>query len=83
MSSVENASVEKPGGRTRRPREEEGEDSDDAARGKPCIYCSKNPIEFRTVPCGHAVSCRKCAMRLATGGKCKKCGVLFASWERL
>lgn len=30
------------------------------------------PIEFETNSCGHAVACKKCAMKMATGGKCKE-----------
>jgi hypothetical protein len=49
---------------------------------KLCAYCNKVPPVFMTVPCKHWVACKPCAMKKATGGKCKVCGVLFASWER-
>ncbi|CAE8682258.1 unnamed protein product [Polarella glacialis] len=36
-----------------------------------CLYCKKEPREFETEGCGHAAACKKCAMKTATGGKCK------------
>eukprot|EP00928_Gymnodinium_smaydae_P039855 TRINITY_DN27139_c0_g1_i1.p2 TRINITY_DN27139_c0_g1~~TRINITY_DN27139_c0_g1_i1.p2 ORF type:complete len:129 (+),score=20.09 TRINITY_DN27139_c0_g1_i1:38-424(+) len=47
-----------------------------------CLYCKKAPIEFKVDGCGHAGACKRCAMRTATGGKCKVCGELFPGWRR-
>ena len=52
-----------------------------------CAVCTlkglASPVEFRCTPCGCAVLCKKCAMRMATGGKCKGCGQLFIGCHRL
>jgi Zinc finger, C3HC4 type (RING finger) len=36
-----------------------------------CLACRKEKVTHLTVPCGHACLCRGCAMKMATGGKCK------------
>ncbi|CAD7938795.1 unnamed protein product [Amoebophrya sp. A25] len=69
-----------PQGSSGRPEDYDSEEED---RKKICSYCSKSLCAFWTVPCQHAGACKKCAMRLATGGKCKVCGALFAGWERI
>ena len=46
-----------------------------------CVYCQKEEIKFITNPCKHKGACKKCAMRLATGGKCKTCKCMFARWQ--
>ena len=49
-------------------------DSDeDISVNEKCVYCQKEDIKFITNPCRHKGACKKCAMRLATGGKCKTC----------
>mmetsp|Transcript_97205 Transcript_97205/g.253300 ORF Transcript_97205/g.253300 Transcript_97205/m.253300 type:complete len:89 (+) Transcript_97205:17-283(+) len=48
-----------------------------------CLYCRKQPVEYETDGCQHAAACKKCAMKTATGGKCKVCGELFPSWRRV
>ena len=34
--------------------------------------CGK-PVTFEAVPCGCRLACDKCAMKLASGGKCRHC----------
>ena len=48
-----------------------------------CLYCGKDEIQYRTRGCNHLVACKKCAMKMATGGKCKECGALFPGFERV
>mmetsp|Transcript_137443 Transcript_137443/g.342864 ORF Transcript_137443/g.342864 Transcript_137443/m.342864 type:complete len:80 (+) Transcript_137443:61-300(+) len=48
-----------------------------------CIFCKSAPIEFETNSCGHAAACKKCAMKTATGGKCRKCGQMYAGWRHI
>lgn len=50
---------------------------------RPCICCAKADPEYECFPCRCNVYCKKCAMKLATGGKCKKCGSLFASMAHI
>jgi hypothetical protein len=38
-----------------------------------CLCCNKEPIKYAADPCMHAFACKKCAMKMATGGKCKVC----------
>lgn len=48
-----------------------------------CSNCSKEPAHYMNYPCGCNVYCKKCAMKLATGGKCKKCNSIFSSMKSL
>mmetsp|Transcript_11972 Transcript_11972/g.18946 ORF Transcript_11972/g.18946 Transcript_11972/m.18946 type:complete len:88 (-) Transcript_11972:82-345(-) len=48
-----------------------------------CLYCKSVPMEFETGGCGHAAACKRCAMKTATGGKCKICGQMFPNWRRI
>lgn len=41
--------------------------------------CQKTDILYTNFPCKCLKYCKSCAMKLATGGKCKKCHQLFAS----
>mmetsp|Transcript_69158 Transcript_69158/g.109160 ORF Transcript_69158/g.109160 Transcript_69158/m.109160 type:complete len:86 (-) Transcript_69158:29-286(-) len=47
-----------------------------------CLYCKKETRQYEADGCGHEAACKKCAMKTATGGKCKVCGQLFSSWRR-
>eukprot|EP00951_Prasinocladus_malaysianus_P049250 scaffold667613_cov57-Prasinocladus_malaysianus.AAC.1 len=38
-----------------------------------CLACHKQPPEYQANPCRCKILCRQCAMKVATGGKCKKC----------
>jgi hypothetical protein len=40
-----------------------------------CLACGKEKVTHLTVPCRHPCLCRACAMKMATGGRCK----VFAS----
>ena len=47
-----------------------------------CLICGKEPIGYACEPCGCAILCKRCAMRMATGGKCKQCGKFFIQCSR-
>jgi hypothetical protein len=36
-----------------------------------CLACGKEKVTHLTVPCRHPCLCRACAMKMATGGRCK------------
>lgn len=36
-----------------------------------CLACRKEKVTHLTVPCRHPCLCRACAMKMATGGRCK------------
>ena len=36
-----------------------------------CLACGKQQVTHFTIPCRHLCLCRACAMKMATGGKCK------------
>jgi len=57
--------------------------SSEDVSGKLCIFCNQVPIEYKSVPCGHKTACKKCAMRMATGGKCRVCKEFYGDWERV
>ena len=53
----------------------------DSAAGN-CLACKREPITYMSPVCKHPLFCRKCAMKCATGGKCKVCGTLYPSLAR-
>ena len=48
-----------------------------------CIVCHKNPIGYRVMPCRHGYLCKKCSMKMASGGKCKICHEFFVECKRI
>jgi hypothetical protein len=42
------------------------------------MKCHQKPIEFETETCHHPCFCKTCAMKCASGGKCKTCGQFYA-----
>ena len=48
-----------------------------------CIVCHKNPISYRVMPCRHGYLCKKCSMKMASGGKCKICHEFFVECKRI
>lgn len=47
-----------------------------------CLVCKKEAIEFCGLPCLHPTLCKKCAMKQASGGKCKVCKQFFTELRR-
>ena len=45
-----------------------------------CMKCSAPPPMVFSYPCGCYVVCRKCAMKMATGGKSKICKNFYSSF---
>lgn len=56
---------------------------DDEQNNRLCLCCKKNPIEYSCVPCNCHTLCKRCAMKMATGGKCKICKELFVGLRRI
>ncbi len=50
---------------------------------KVCLRCKEKPVEFKCMPCGCPTVCKKCAMKMATGGKCKTCRQWFTEWKKV
>lgn len=48
-----------------------------------CITCKSTPVEYRPDSCGCPMYCKRCAMKMASGGKCKNCGSWYASFKRI
>ncbi|KPA85494.1 hypothetical protein ABB37_01782 [Leptomonas pyrrhocoris] len=48
-----------------------------------CLKCHLKPIEFETESCHHLCFCKACAMKCASGGKCKTCGQFYAALTRV
>ena len=44
-----------------------------------CCACRSNNVLFTNSPCQCCAYCKKCAMKMATGGKCRVCGDYFSS----
>ncbi|CAM9853643.1 unnamed protein product [Pylaiella littoralis] len=55
----------------------------DADRGESCLACKQREVEYECVPCGCHAFCRGCAMKVATGGRCKRCKNMFTDLKRL
>ncbi|KAJ3100859.1 hypothetical protein HDU97_001913 [Phlyctochytrium planicorne] len=47
-----------------------------------CLVCHTSPISYATVPCHHPTLCKKCAMKQASGGRCKVCKQMFGELRR-
>eukprot|EP00944_MAST-04C_sp_MAST-4C-sp1_P009775 g9775.t1 len=49
-----------------------------------CVNCKRRKATYAPADCENCrdIYCKRCAMKMATGGKCKKCGILFASMRR-
>lgn len=52
-------------------------------KSKICWACKKDPISYRVMPCRHEYLCRKCSMKMASGGKCKICKEYFVECQRI
>ena len=63
-------------------KKNENQTSDEINNNSLCLKCKKIEIEFECDPCGHASFCRNCAMKLASGGKCKTCGEFYGGLRR-
>ena len=48
-----------------------------------CFVCKKNEITYRVMPCRHGYLCKKCSMKMASGGKCKICHEFFVECKRI
>ena len=48
-----------------------------------CLVCKKNEITYRVMPCRHGYLCKKCSMKMASGGKCKICHEFFVECKRI
>ncbi|MCQ2815662.1 MAG: hypothetical protein MJ252_00200 [archaeon] len=59
-------------------KEEEKEEQDTI-----CRVCKKEKVTYRVMPCGHAYLCKKCSMKMASGGKCKICHEFFVECKRI
>ena len=48
-----------------------------------CKVCKKEKISYRVMPCRHEYLCKKCSMKMASGGKCKICKEFFVECQRI
>ena len=48
-----------------------------------CWICKKNPIAYSPDPCGCPIYCKNCAMKFATGGRCRKCKSMFGGMRQI
>ena len=48
-----------------------------------CWACKKHPITYQPDSCNCAIYCEKCAMKMATGGICKKCKHMYGGMRRM
>lgn len=48
-----------------------------------CLVCHLSQVNYMCVPCMCPTLCSKCAMKQATGGKCKTCKQFFVQLKRI
>ena len=48
-----------------------------------CFVCKKNEITYRVMPCRHGYLCKKCSMKMASGGRCKICHEFFVECKKI
>lgn len=48
-----------------------------------CLNCGINKLEYKCFPCGCPTLCKTCAMKMATGGKCKSCKKMFGELSKV
>ncbi len=48
-----------------------------------CSVCAKGKATYRSVPCGCNTYCKTCAMKLATGGRCRTCKELYVAMKAM
>ena len=49
-----------------------------------CFFCkSTKEVIFENFPCACCETCKKCAMRLCTGGRCKKCKSMYSGFKNI
>ncbi|TPX68088.1 hypothetical protein SpCBS45565_g03322 [Spizellomyces sp. 'palustris'] len=48
-----------------------------------CLACSAQTATYAPSTCGHISLCKTCAMKQATGGKCKVCKEWFGDVKRI
>lgn len=48
-----------------------------------CWVCKKHPISYQPQTCDCAIYCKECAMKMATGGICKKCKKMYPGMRRM
>jgi hypothetical protein len=70
-------------GRSLSQHSSEEEEQTDSEITSNCFYCNADEASYRTVPCGCAILCKKCAMKMATGGICKVCRRLYTSMKQI
>ena len=47
------------------------------------LVCKKEKVSYRVMPCRHEYLCKKCSMKMASGGKCKICHEFFVECQRI
>ncbi|MBW0563738.1 hypothetical protein O181_103453 [Austropuccinia psidii MF-1] len=57
--------------------DEEEEEEEEQNLPIDCYVCHQSPAIYAPLGCKHRTLCKRCAMKQATGGKCKKCGQMF------
>jgi hypothetical protein len=48
-----------------------------------CFACKVGQVEYHSFPCGCMLLCKKCAMKMGTGGKCRVCKQFFTNTSRI
>jgi hypothetical protein len=54
-------------------------DESDPEFKQSCALCQSRAVAFTNYPCQCCAFCKKCAMKIATGGKCRVCSSIFSS----
>lgn len=57
--------------------------ADAPAEAALCLICKTEAVTYMTLPCRHPSLCSKCAIKVATGGKCKVCNKFFQRLKKV
>jgi hypothetical protein len=63
--------------------EERSETTCKETKSDKCYLCHESEITFMCLPCRCECLCKKCAMKIATGGKCKICQKFFSGLRKI
>ena len=58
-------------------------DDSDPEFKQSCALCQSKAVAFTNYPCQCCAFCKKCAMKIATGGKCRVCSSIFSGMRSL
>lgn len=63
--------------------EEKNETNNKDIKVEKCYICHESQITYMCLPCRCECLCKRCAMKIATGGKCRNCQKFFSGLRKI